>query len=183
MLGADEAAVDEFVGRLKCIPFVFEAHNSRRGSPFNEQELEDLVQETLTTVWQRLASYKGHSSLETWCVGISLNHMKNALRKKRNSPRLAGQESEELLERAYEEDGNFDRFEAVYRCLFLLEERTLQVIRLKFFAERTFRQIGEQLGIPENTVKTTYYRGLRRLHELLGGGTTPGAPSMGAESH
>ena len=41
------------------------------------------------------------------------------------------------------------------------------VVRLKHFEELTVEEIGGRLGLPTNTAKTKYYRGLGRLHEAL----------------
>ena len=41
------------------------------------------------------------------------------------------------------------------------------MIWLKHFEELTFESIGHYLGLSENTAKTRYYRGLRRMQGLL----------------
>lgn len=53
----------------------------------------------------------------------------------------------------------------IYRCLDKLsaEERTLLI--LKYFEERSFKEISEILCMPENTVKTKTYRLLRKIRE------------------
>ena len=53
----------------------------------------------------------------------------------------------------------------IYRCMDKLsaEERTLLI--LKYFEERSFKEISEILCMPENTVKTKTYRLLRKIRE------------------
>jgi DNA-directed RNA polymerase specialized sigma24 family protein len=41
------------------------------------------------------------------------------------------------------------------------------VIRAKHFDGLTFDEIGARLGIPSNTAKTHYYRGIERMRPLL----------------
>lgn len=40
-----------------------------------------------------------------------------------------------------------------------------QIIRLKFFSDKTFREISEIMTISENTVKTKYYKALKNLRK------------------
>lgn len=40
-----------------------------------------------------------------------------------------------------------------------------QIMRLKFFSDKTFREIAEIMSISENTVKTKYYKALKNLRK------------------
>lgn len=171
VLRGEAGAEKRFLQEMRCIPLILENRNARKGEPFDEQELEDLVQETLATVWRRLPDYEGRSSLSTWCFSICMYQMKNALRSKRDQPRPVGEEGEVFLEGACYTDLEFDRFEPVYRCLCQLDARPAEVIQLKFFEDLTFEQIGERLDLPENTVKTHFYRGIQRIRSMLTNGT------------
>ena len=51
----------------------------------------------------------------------------------------------------------------------MLDDRTSQVIQLRFFEELTFPEIGARLAVPENSAKTLFHRGLQRMRALLGG--------------
>jgi RNA polymerase sigma-70 factor (ECF subfamily) len=173
VLRGEPEAEDEFIERMQCVPLILDHRNATLGSPFHTHELEDLVQEVLSTVWRRLDAFEGRSSLQTWCHGVCLNLMKNALRKKRHAPRLIAEEPEGSvpvplgLERSYEPDLEFDRFEFMYECLHQLDERPATVIQLKIFEDLTFQQIGARLAIPANSAKTHFYRGLQRLRAMM----------------
>ena len=171
VLRGEPGAAKRFLDEMRCIPLILEHRNARKGKPFDDQELEDLVQDTLATVWRRLPDYEGRSSLSTWCYSICMYQVKNALRSKRDAPRPIGEDGDFLLEGACYTDLEFDRFEPVYRCLCQLEPRPAEVIQLKFFEDLTFEQIGGRLGLPENTVKTHYYRGIQRIRSMLTNGT------------
>ena len=40
---------------------------------------------------------------------------------------------------------------------------------MKHFEELTFPEIGKRIGMPANTAKTRYYRGLAKLETLMRG--------------
>lgn len=48
-----------------------------------------------------------------------------------------------------------------------LEEDDLQLIEMRFFEKRAFKEIGEILGITENNAKVKVYRILERLKKIL----------------
>lgn len=49
----------------------------------DEVEAEDAVQDTFLSVFQKIDSYKGQSTFETWLVSVAVNHCRMRLRKKR----------------------------------------------------------------------------------------------------
>jgi len=153
---------------MRCVPLILESRNSRLGSPLDEEDLRDLVQETLAVVWRKLDTYAGRSSLETWVYSYCINQLMNAIRSKQRGPRLAGDDAEDMtVDPQHASDAGFDEFEVVDGCLERLDGFPAQIIRLKFFDELTFNQIGARLGIPENSAKTHFYRGMDRLRTLV----------------
>ena len=51
-----------------------------------------------------------------------------------------------------------------------LSDKEQAIIRLHFFENQTFADIALTLELSENTVKTTYYRSLKKLEVALNGG-------------
>lgn len=161
------AAIVEFVERMGCVPRILASRNARLGSPLREQDLPDLVQDTLVVIWKKLPDFQGRSSLETWVYRICCLELMNAIRRGRRSRRELVRE-EELFEREeYESQDEHGEYEALYQALERLKPEENDVIRLKHFGELTFDQIGKRLGISDNTAKTRYYRGLKRLQASL----------------
>ncbi len=131
----------------------------------------EAVQDTLMVIWNKLSTYSGKSSLETWAFGFCRNQMMTAIRRRARRPiplGIAGEDRGALLERSYETDEGTDRFEVIDGCLDRLDSTHEEVIRLKCLSGLTFAQVGERMGLRPNTVKTHYYRGLKRLKGLLG---------------
>jgi len=156
---------------MRCVPLILESRNARLGTPLTEHDLAETVQDAIVVIWNKLSTYSGKSSLETWAFGICRNQMMTAIRKRARRPiplGIAGEDRGSILERSYETDIGTDRFELVHRCLERLDSTHEQVIRLKCMSGLTFAQVGARLGLRPNTVKTHYYRGLKRLESLLG---------------
>lgn len=164
VLKRDSRAVSTLVERLRCIPRILVVLNQRMGNGLGPEDLNDLTQDVLALLWPRLESYNGQASLETWVYGFCFNAVRNALRKgwRRHA---TGELDETLLESSEPLPGN--DHDHLYRALERLGERETAVIRLKCFDDLTFEEIGVRLSMPTNSAKTSYYRGMRKLEELL----------------
>ncbi len=167
-LGGCEDAAKRLIRRLECIPLILHKRNNRLGGPLTDEDIRDLVQDILTVIWKRLPTYEGKSSIDTWVHAYCIHQLMNALRAKSRMPQLA---EDATLEQSRTEDSfrfpSEIEFEHVHLCLDQLELGQSTVIRLKHFEHRTFDEIGEQMTLSPNTVKTLYYRGLKRLRTLL----------------
>jgi RNA polymerase sigma-70 factor (ECF subfamily) len=164
VLRGESSAVDALVQRLRCIPRILALLNQRVGGVLGPEDMNDLTQDTLVRLWPRMENYTGQAALETWFYGFCFNGFMNALRKGSRAHVL-----DSLSEQVASPDGppaalDYDH---VHRGLEQLGELETRVIRLKYFDDLTFEEIGARLGISPNTAKTRYYRGMRKLEELL----------------
>ncbi|HVS17405.1 MAG TPA: RNA polymerase sigma factor [Planctomycetota bacterium] len=161
------SAVRELLRRLCCVPVILRSRNARMGSPLDESLLQDVAQDVLIAVWNRLDRFGGDSTLEAWvyrfCVHKHLATVRNRGRRVRieavHSPAL---ESSEAPADEVEGDG-----EMVHLALEDLETELESVVRLKHFDELTFDQIGRRLDVSPNTAKSRYYRALGRMREYF----------------
>jgi len=158
----------EFVERMDCVPRILASRNARLGSPVRDQDLPDLVQDTLIVIWRKLPTFQGRASLETWVYRICCLELMNFVRRRRRNQREQHHDDElrerESTQLAREQEESFDD---IYLALEKVPEQEERVIWLKHFEELTFESIGHYLGLSENTAKTRYYRGLRRMQGLL----------------
>jgi len=166
VLRRDPTAVDGLVQRLSCIPRILAILNQRMGSVLKPEDLSDLTQDTLARLWPRMQDYTGQAALETWFYGYCFNGFMNAVRKER---RLQMERASALSESIPSPGAPLPRleFDHLQRGLERLDQRETRVIRLKYFDDLTFEEIGDRLEISPNTAKTCFYRGMRRLEELL----------------
>lgn len=60
-----------------------------------------------------------------------------------------------------------EKFREMHAALAQLDEKYQTVLSLKYFEEKSTKEIAEILGISENTVKTHTRRGLLKLRDIL----------------
>lgn len=166
----EPSAVDRFLVRMRCVPLILAAKNRRLGSPFTQDEINDLAQDTLTLLWKKLDTFGGRAQLETWAYRFCVLELMNSLRKKRR--RRAADERSAREESRGGEPSTIDvhpglDYDHVYLALDRLGDPEAEIVRMKHFRQLTFEEIGAELAISPNTAKTCYYRGLVKLRELL----------------
>lgn len=161
----DPRAVEQFVERMSFTACALRGLNRRLGGPLSGEDLDDLTQDILVSLWPRLAQYNGASALETWIYGFCFNGIMNAVRKGRRRGRQEPFEDDRPAR--VESAPDSEELALVRSAMADLEERYERVIRLRFYEELSFEQIGARLALSTNTAKTNFYRGLKRLGELL----------------
>lgn len=104
-----------------------------------------------------------------WLFRIALNECNDFFRKN-NRYRLVTME-EEMIEHLHEELTSETRLEDLRQqlpsILQKLSESELQIIELRFFEQRPFKEVGEILGITETYAKVRVYRILEKMKKLF----------------
>ena len=167
MLRGQPEAIAGFVRRMRCVPLSLAAQNARLGRPLNEHDIEDVSQEVLVLIWNKLGSFGGLSTLETWVYRFTSFELMNALRRKRTRQRVSELDCEPAVVPFADSRTRLLEYEHLHQALERLEPSEADVIRLKHFQELTFEEISERMSMPANTAKTKYYRGLEKLREVL----------------
>ena len=136
------------------------------------QTAEDITQETFLQVHQKLATLNDPAKFSGWLYAI-VNHLCIAWYRKN---RLQTESLQELHISAVEKDA-YSRYIAtehakttaavqqdlVKRLLTKLKESDREVITLYYFEDMTSSEIGELLGVSENTIKSRLHRARQRL--------------------
>jgi RNA polymerase sigma-70 factor (ECF subfamily) len=134
----------------------------------NPAVADDIVSEVFLEVWRRAGTYKGHSAVSTWLLGIARLKTLSAIRR----------QPSELLTPAHEliEDSADDpeiaaeksETRAILRkCLAELSSDHREIIDLVYYHGRKISEVAEILGISEGTVKTRMFYARKNLAELL----------------
>ena len=123
----------------------------------------DVVQETFLKVHTRLGSFRGEGKLKNWIARIAANE---AMNWNRSSSRLETSELDEsILSRSDERDVMAGR--ALTRSLAALGPRHRLAIVLRYYGERSTREIADSLECSEGTAKSVLFRGLAKLRTMM----------------
>ena len=136
---------------------------------------DDIVQDVFIKVWKKLASFDVEKSqFKTWIFIIARNTITDYLRKKKMVS-FSSLDKEENFEDTIEDemilpDEALERLqdkEMLDKILNELKDEYKTVLTLYYQEDMTFKEIGEVLGKPLNTVKSYHHRALKILHQKL----------------
>ncbi len=138
---------------------------------------KDLTSSTFLKALENIHRFRWRGiSFAAWLYRIATNEVNLSYRNsKRTIPfskemeqtlRAEGRSDAALLE-AEEQIRRNVRFQKMHRALSTLEVKYQTVLALRYFEDKSIREIAEITGKPENTVKTLIRRGLMQLREKL----------------
>ncbi len=134
----------------------------------NESTAEDILSDVFFDVWQQAGRFEARSSVSTWLFAIGKF---KALSTRRERQHLELGPDEDLIEDQSDDPENLlqksDKSKLMQNCLKLLSVPHREVIDLIYYHEKSIKEVGEILNIPENTVKTRMFHARKRLSELL----------------
>ncbi|MEK9151912.1 MAG: sigma-70 family RNA polymerase sigma factor [Patescibacteria group bacterium] len=190
-LAGDRSAFDDLVRRhLKSI------YSFARRILGDDHDAEDVSQEAFVRAWRKLRKFDCDQSFRGWIFRIARNAAYDLLKKKKSVPfsNLDSVETDQpfadtLADSRPLPDELFHRSElarVLVEALEKLPERYRSVMVLHYNDRLTFREIGQALTAPLNTVKSRHLRGLILLKKIfsegLGGrefeGDAPESPSV-----
>lgn len=135
---------------------------------------EDITQEIFLTVYLKLDSFTGKSSIRTWIYSIAINKCKDYLRNWHVRKISVHENIKDLL--TSKRNGPDEEFEVKIESAQLVDEvlrlpvKYREVILLYYYKELSIKEISDVIGIGESTVKVRLHRGrekLRKPMELL----------------
>jgi RNA polymerase sigma-70 factor (ECF subfamily) len=136
----------------------------------------DVTQEVFIKVWKNLKNFnKDKSQFKTWLFTIARNTITDYLRKKKSIPFSSLNEEDknfedDILDPTLLPDETFQKLqdkELLEKVLNELKDEYKAVLTLYYQEDMTFREIGEVLGKPMNTVKSYHQRALILLKKKL----------------
>jgi RNA polymerase sigma-70 factor, ECF subfamily len=130
---------------------------------------DEIINDVMYIVWEKAASYDQQCRPSTWIFGIAYN-------KARKHFRCAGQPQIENLS-DFDADAEttdrhhhwLERLERDDLCASILASLSPEhraVIELTYFYGMHYREIGQIMGCPENTVKTRMFHARRHMSRL-----------------
>jgi RNA polymerase sigma-70 factor (ECF subfamily) len=163
LLARDEEALREVIAAYG--PAV---HGMARRVLSDSSLAEEVAQDTFVTLWRRPGAFDPErGSLMSFLVTMARNKAVDLVRREQVRRRAA----DELL--AEPSVGPVADPEAIVdtsdltSSLAHLPAPQREALVLAYFGGRTYREVAEELGIPEGTAKTRLRDGLRRLRAML----------------
>ncbi len=134
----------------------------------NETDAEDVAQRAVVKALSKLDTFRGEASFRSWlhriAVNVALNHVRDHRREvpgaideadlitnTLGTARLVAREAKEKLLRAVED----------------LPDKQRASVELRLYQELTFAEVGERLGISEDSAKANYHHAMKRLRSVL----------------
>ncbi|MDB5460696.1 MAG: polymerase subunit sigma [Caulobacteraceae bacterium] len=131
---------------------------------------EELVQETLLTVWRKAAYFDpSRASASTWIFTIARNLRIDALRRERHPEDLIDEPQLAPAEDVRPDDAlsAIERERRLRLALQTLPRQQAEVVELSFFRDRAHAEISQDLGVPLGTVKSRLRLAMVRLRAQL----------------
>ena len=122
----------------------------------NEQEAEDIVQDIFVMLWQKAATLEVEISLSAFLYASTRNRILKHFEKSKVRSKYIDSLQRFIDQDSYETDflvRTKELAERIERELALLPPKMREVFELSRKSELSYRQIGEQLDITEETVK------------------------------
>ena len=129
----------------------------------------DVTSQVFVKALKNLHKYEYRGvPFSSWLYRIAKSELYQAFRD-RKGRRTVNVESMHLFEMVeeFEEDDSAANKKKLLQCLTLLKDGDLQLIELRYFEKRSYREIGEILEITENNAKVRTFRALERLKKLF----------------
>lgn len=134
---------------------------------------EELTQETFLRSFAAFPSYRGESKVYTWLAAIAKNTYFTYLKK--NKLYMDAIPLEEAVVHFFSnennlQDGDFlkeDIYNAMRELVYELPDKYKETVLLRIYAEMSFKEVAETMGISENSAKVLYFRAKNKLKERL----------------
>jgi RNA polymerase sigma-70 factor (ECF subfamily) len=132
----------------------------------NHADTEEAVQETFTSVFRSIDTYRGESSLVSWIYGIARNTVNNQLRRVNAQHQRMARARNELLRTSIamspgtpEDELNLQRsIDQVRDCLASLSDWQAEVFALRHLENLPIGEIARRMSRSHDSVRSSLYR-------------------------
>jgi len=132
------------------------------------QLAEELLNDTMLTVWHKARTYNGHSKVSTWIFAIAYRKALKA-RKRLDDPVGADPDAEETSAAPEGELLQVELSARISTAVRTLSAEQRAVVQLNYFHGFDYPEIAAIVGCPLGTVKTRMFHARRNLERLLAG--------------
>ncbi|MFJ7952602.1 sigma-70 family RNA polymerase sigma factor [Lysinibacillus sp. NPDC096418] len=129
----------------------------------NKDDALDIVQEVAYQSFKNISTLKKPEYFKTWMMKIAINCALNLIKKNKKVIQLKPEF--EVLVGSADEDISLSL--SLQELMDALQEDEKSVILLKYYNDRTLKEISEILEIPLGTAKSILYRALDKLRQNI----------------
>lgn len=130
---------------------------------------DEIINDVMYVVWEKAASYDHQCKPSTWIFGIAYNKARKHFRSA-GQPRIESlndfDADAETTGRHHHWLEQLEREDLCTSILASLSSEHRAVIELTYFYGMHYREIGQIMGCPENTVKTRMFHARRHMSRL-----------------
>ena len=160
-LQGDASAFEPIVRRYQRVLF-----SVARRMLGNHEDAMDATQNVFVRAYQNLETFDPDRRFFSWIYRIAVNECLNARRSRRPDETLADALVDERAS-PLEAVAALERSESIDAALVNLSEEHRLVVVLRHFADLSYTEISETIGVPEKTVKSRLFDARQRLGMLL----------------
>ncbi len=135
----------------------------------SRNDAEDTLQEVFITVARKRSSVAGARQLKPYLFQLARNVALNRLKKIKRA-RARTECMSDWLVPVGPSQPDENRMQELAARLTELPEKQRSVLVLKFYRDKTLREIGMLLGISENTAASCFRYGIEKLRRVMTGG-------------
>ncbi len=130
---------------------------------------EDIVSQVFLDVWRTAGQFEGRAQVSTWLLSIARFKALTALRQRRHED-IEQDDVLEIADQADTPEVSLDRSNTsaiLHACVAKLSAAHREIINLVYYHEKSVEEVGQIVGIPQNTVKTRMFYARKQLAGLL----------------
>ena len=144
----------------------------------NKDEAEDVLQNVFSKMYKNIDAFDTSRKFSSWIYRIAHNEAINFLKRKGKRYSVSWEDittSKDKLDTASNDEMPEEKWEhleivrEIDKALEKLPKKYQQVLRLRYFQEYSYEDIGKMLGKPVNTIGTLINRAKRKLLEVVEG--------------
>ena len=133
----------------------------------SREDKDDLKQEIILQLWKSYPGFKGKSKFSTWMYRIAFNTAITNIRKSKRHPIIEAFSGTEL---SFSEKENIDYLSdavnQLYKAIAKLKDVEKAIVML-YLEEKSYKEIGEIMGISEKYVGVKLVRLKEKLKKLM----------------
>ncbi len=131
------------------------------------EDAEEIINDTLWTVWQRAGDFRDASQVSTWIMGIAYRRALNTIRRAATHERVMAREIVDAEPATSDVGESMERRVLLDRALAQLPIEQRLVLEFTYYMDLSCEEVAEIMECPVNTVKTRMFNARRKLRAIL----------------